>query len=190
MKKDGEWVDKGYKGTVFNVATPFLNSGHEHNVENSETGEERSIQVNSNQTLEDAVQTGSQWVKEENDFKSGHGEQKSAISGASQTEDGFEDECTQIIDSSFSGEDIFTILSVGDFEAATVQKLFRPEGITEFVYYQLQARYGGMTLRQIKRMRRLEAENAELKNLVTEQKMAIDNWKFLALEEGRVRLSQ
>jgi hypothetical protein len=70
MIKKQQWKDKGYKGTRFNAATPFLNSGHEHFVTNAETGEQRTIQVNSDQTLAQAIETGEQWIQNEEEKNS------------------------------------------------------------------------------------------------------------------------
>lgn len=63
MTEKQQWKDEGYAGTPFNVAMPFLNSGHEHEVTNSATGEQRTIQVYSNQTLEEAIETEKQWLE-------------------------------------------------------------------------------------------------------------------------------
>jgi hypothetical protein len=65
MHKKQQWKDKGYKGTRFNAAMPFLNSGHEHFVTNEETGEQRTIQVYTDQTLDEAIETGEQWIQSE-----------------------------------------------------------------------------------------------------------------------------
>lgn len=65
MRKDKLWKDKGYVGKPFNVAMPFLNSGHEHQLVNTKTGERRTIHVRSNQTLGEAITNGEQWT---NDF--------------------------------------------------------------------------------------------------------------------------
>jgi hypothetical protein len=41
-----------------------LNSGHEHQLVNTETGEQRTIHVHSNQTLGEAITNGEQWTEE------------------------------------------------------------------------------------------------------------------------------
>jgi hypothetical protein len=56
------WKDKGYTGGSFNAATPFLDSGHEHQLVNTETKEHRTIHVRSNQTLTEAIKSDEQWT--------------------------------------------------------------------------------------------------------------------------------
>ena len=62
MSKKKNWKDKGYTGDSFNAATPFLNSGHEHQLVNTETKERRTIHVRSNQTLSEAINSDEQWT--------------------------------------------------------------------------------------------------------------------------------
>lgn len=58
------WQDEGYTGNSYNAALPFLNSGHEHQVIHVETGEQRTIHVRSNQSLDEAITNGEQWTEE------------------------------------------------------------------------------------------------------------------------------
>lgn len=64
MRMKKVWKDKGYIGSSFNAALPFLDSGHEHQLVNTETGERRTIHVRSNQTLSEAIKNGKQWTNE------------------------------------------------------------------------------------------------------------------------------
>ncbi|MEP6923714.1 MAG: hypothetical protein ABI954_04545 [Pyrinomonadaceae bacterium] len=64
MSEKKLWKDEGYTGSSYNAAMPFLNSGHEHQLVNTETGEQKTIHVCSNQTLGEAIRSGEQWTEE------------------------------------------------------------------------------------------------------------------------------
>jgi putative transposase len=47
-------------------------------------------------------------------------------------------------------------------------------GISEATFYNWQAKYGGMTFRELKRMKELEAENARLKKMYAD--LSLENY--------------
>lgn len=69
--------------------------------------------------------------------------------------------------SKFSEAQIFEILKEAEAGAKTPE-LCRKHGISSNTFYTWRAKYGGMALSELKRMKTLEAENSELKRLVAE----------------------
>jgi putative transposase len=74
--------------------------------------------------------------------------------------------------SRFSEEQIVKILRQQE-AGAKVTELVREHGISEQTFYNWKARYGGMTVSEVRRMKALEAENQQLKKLVAEQALSI-----------------
>jgi putative transposase len=56
---------------------------------------------------------------------------------------------------------------------AKISELGRRYGIAEQTLYRWKAKYGGMSVCDAKRLKQLEAENAQLKRLVAEQALDI-----------------
>ena len=54
-----------------------------------------------------------------------------------------------------------------------VAELCRKHGISEATYYNWKAKHAGMTVSELRRLKTLEAENRQLKQIVAEQ--ALDN---------------
>lgn len=52
-------------------------------------------------------------------------------------------------------------------------ELSRKHGMTEQSFYRWKAKYGGMELSDLKRLKQLEAENNELKKMVADQALDI-----------------
>lgn len=69
--------------------------------------------------------------------------------------------------SKFTEAQIFEILKESEAGAKTAE-LCRKHGISSNSFYTWRAKYGGMALSELKRMKTLEAENSELKRLVAE----------------------
>jgi putative transposase len=52
--------------------------------------------------------------------------------------------------------------------------LCREHGISEQTFYNWQAKYGGLTVKELKRMKELEAENAQLKKMYAD--ISLENY--------------
>ena len=70
----------------------------------------------------------------------------------------------------FTEEQIIGVLKEGDAGAST-KDLCRKYGISEQTFYNWKAKYGGMTVSEVRRLRELEAENAKLKKLLAEAEL-------------------
>jgi len=70
----------------------------------------------------------------------------------------------------FTEEQIIGGLKEGDAGAKT-KDLCRKYGISEQTFYNWKAKYGGMTVSEVRRLRELEAENAKLKKLLAEAEL-------------------
>ncbi len=78
----------------------------------------------------------------------------------------------------FSDEQIIGVLKEGE-AGAKVAELCRKHGISDATYYNWKAKYGGLTVSEVRRLKALESENAKLKNLVAEQLLDIGALKDL-----------
>jgi putative transposase len=72
----------------------------------------------------------------------------------------------------YTEEQIIQVLREGEV-GAKVGELCRRYGISNATYYNWKARYAGMTVSDVKRLKALEDENRRLKQIVAEQ--ALDN---------------
>lgn len=72
----------------------------------------------------------------------------------------------------FSEEQIVKVLEESK-TGIKVEELCRKHGISSATYYAWRAKYGGMGLPDVKRLKALEAENSKLKRLVAE--LSLDN---------------
>ena len=72
----------------------------------------------------------------------------------------------------YTEEQIIAVLREG--EAGTgISDLCRKYGMSDATYYNWKAKYAGLTVSQLKRLKSLEEENRRLKQIVAEQ--ALDN---------------
>ncbi len=78
--------------------------------------------------------------------------------------------------SKFSDEQILAIVKEGE-AGRKVADLARRHGITEQTYYRWKAKYGGMELSEMQRLKQLEDENRRLKQIVAEQTLDIQALK-------------
>jgi putative transposase len=62
---------------------------------------------------------------------------------------------------------------------AKVAELCRKHGISDATYYNWKAKYGGLTVSEVRRLKALESENGKLKRLVAEQLLDISALKDL-----------
>jgi putative transposase len=68
----------------------------------------------------------------------------------------------------FKEEEIVQILKEGE-AAKSISEVCRRHGIADVTYYRWRAKYAGMEVPELKRMRSLEEENSKLKTLLSEQ---------------------
>jgi len=74
--------------------------------------------------------------------------------------------------SKFSDAQIFEILKESDAGGKTAD-ICRKHGMSSATFYKWKAKYGGLEMSDLKRMKALEAENSELKGLVADQALDI-----------------
>lgn len=72
----------------------------------------------------------------------------------------------------FTEEQIIRVLQEGE-QAGSIREVCRRHNLTEQTYYRWRSKYGGMDVSEVRRLRELEKENAELKNIVAEQMLDI-----------------
>ena len=72
----------------------------------------------------------------------------------------------------FSEEQIIAVLKEAE-AGAKVLDLCRKHGISDATFYNWKAKYAGMTVAELRRLKEREAENAKLKRIVADQ--ALDN---------------
>jgi len=88
--------------------------------------------------------------------------------------------------SRFSETQIVSILKEAD-AGRTVQDICREHGISPSTYYQWKSKYGGLEASELKRIKELEAENAELKRMYAESSLERDALKKLLQKKLRGR---
>ena len=74
--------------------------------------------------------------------------------------------------SKYSDEQILAIVKEGE-AGRKVADVCRTHGITEQTYYRWKAKYGGMELSEMQRLKQLEDENRRLKQIVAAQTLDI-----------------
>ena len=74
--------------------------------------------------------------------------------------------------SKFSESQIVAILREGE-AGLPVAQLMRKYGISQATYYNWKAKYGGVSVAELKRLKELEAENAKLKRMYAD--LALEN---------------
>ena len=72
----------------------------------------------------------------------------------------------------FSEEQIIAVLKEAE-AGAKVLDLCRKHGISDATFYNWKAKYAGMTVADVRRLRDLESENAKLKRIVAD--LSLDN---------------
>ena len=72
----------------------------------------------------------------------------------------------------FSEEQIIAVLKEAE-AGAKVLDLCRKHGISDATFYNWKAKYAGMTVADVRRLRELEGENAKLKRIVADQVLDI-----------------
>jgi putative transposase len=84
--------------------------------------------------------------------------------------------------SKFSDEQILAIVKEG-VAGRKVADLCRAHGITEQTYYRWKAKFGGMELSEVQRLKQLEDENRRLKQIVAEQTLDIQALKAVVAKK-------
>lgn len=74
--------------------------------------------------------------------------------------------------SRFTEEQVIKILEEGK-SGINLDELCRKHGISKPTYYSWKAKFGGMILSDVQRLRSLEAENSKLKRLIADQALDI-----------------
>ncbi len=85
--------------------------------------------------------------------------------------------------SRFTESQIVSILSEAD-AGIKVKDICRKYGISDATYYNWKARYGGMSVSDLKRTKELEAENAKLKRMYAD--LALENRAMKDLIEKKL----
>ena len=75
--------------------------------------------------------------------------------------------------SKFAETQIVAILQEAD-AGVPVKEVCRKHGISSPTYYKWKAKYGGLGVSELKRMKELEAENAKLKRMYADKAMEAD----------------
>jgi putative transposase len=66
-------------------------------------------------------------------------------------------------------EQIIRILREADATGRSNEEICRQHNISPQTFYRWKSKYGGMELREVQRLRQLERENTELKQMLAEQ---------------------
>ena len=78
----------------------------------------------------------------------------------------------------YTEEQIIGVLKESEAGAKTGE-LCRKHGMSEATFYKWKAKYAGLTVNELKRLRSLEEENRHLKQIVAQQ--ALGNWALKEL---------
>ncbi len=84
--------------------------------------------------------------------------------------------------SKFTDEQIPAIVRAGEAEPK-VADLVRTHGITEQTCYRWKAKYGGMELSEMHRLKQVEDENRRLKKIMAEQTLDLQALKVVVSKE-------
>ena len=78
----------------------------------------------------------------------------------------------------YTEEQIIAVLNEAESGARTAD-LWRKYGMSDATFYNWKAKYAGLTVSELKRLKSLEDENRRLKQIVAQQ--ALDNWALKEL---------
>jgi len=79
----------------------------------------------------------------------------------------------------FTENQIIAILREAEKGEKTNKEIARAHGVSEYTFYRWKAKYQGMSVADVRRLRQVEKENARLKRLVAERDLEIDAMKDL-----------
>jgi len=80
----------------------------------------------------------------------------------------------------FSNEQIVAILQEATRGEKTVASLCKDKGISEATFYAWRQKFGGLSHREVQRLKELEKENARLKKLLADRDLEIDCLKEIS----------
>jgi putative transposase len=80
-------------------------------------------------------------------------------------------------------EQIIAILREAETCGKPIQDFVRGKGISEQTFYRWRNKYGGMDVKDSRRLRELEQENLRLKKLVAERDLEIEVMKEIAAKK-------
>ncbi len=84
--------------------------------------------------------------------------------------------------SKYTDEQILSIVKEGE-AGRKVADLCRTHGITDQTYYRWKAKYAGMELSEMQRLKQVEDENRRLKQIVAEQTLDIQALKAVVAKK-------
>lgn len=85
--------------------------------------------------------------------------------------------------SRFTETQIVAILKEGD-SGIPIHDVWRKHGISSATYYKWKAKYGGLDVNELKRMKEIEAENSKLKRMYAD--LALENHALKDLIEKKL----
>lgn len=80
----------------------------------------------------------------------------------------------------YTEEQIVQILKEGQSGTVSISELCRKHGISDASYYHWKAKYAGLEVSDLRRLKQLEDENRRLKHIVAEQTLDIQALKAVA----------
>lgn len=80
-------------------------------------------------------------------------------------------------------EQIIAILREAETCVKPIQDFVRDKGISEQTFYRWRNKYGGMDVKESRRLKELEQENLRLKKLVAERDLEIEVMKEIAAKK-------
>lgn len=84
--------------------------------------------------------------------------------------------------SKFTDEQILAIVKEGE-AGRKVADVCRSHGITDQTYYRWKAKFGGLELSEMQRLKQVEEENRRLKQIVAEQSLDIQALKAVVAKK-------
>jgi putative transposase len=84
----------------------------------------------------------------------------------------------------FSEEQIVAILKEAESGGTKVAELCRRHGISDATFYNWRSKYGGLEVSELRRLRKLEDENRQLKSIVADQALDIRALKDVLAKNG------
>jgi len=86
--------------------------------------------------------------------------------------------------SKFSNEQIVAILEEAAAGHKSQSQVCRESGISENTFYVWKRKYGGLQSQDVRRLKELERENAQLKRLLAERDLEVDAVRSLLRKNG------